>query len=137
LSLVVDFLFLIRRTCDERRFDMPQFLILLRDGGTRSSAPDERQQRMQRYGAWTESLRQAGHLVGANKLRDGEGRVVRRDSSEMVVTDGPFVETKEILGGYYLLTADSYEQAIELTRDCPHYDYGSVEVRQVEDLGRR
>jgi hypothetical protein len=116
---------------------MPQFLILLRDDGTRSPAPDERMQRMQRYGAWTEGLRQGGHLVGANKLRDGEGRVVRRPASEMVVMDGPFVETKEILGGYYLLTADSYEQAVELTRDCPHYDYGSVEVREVEELGRR
>src|SRR5258706_4245241 len=106
---------------------MPQFLILLRDDGTRPTG-EKLQQQMQRYGAWSESLRQGGHLVGANKLRDGEGRVVRRDASEMIVMDGPYVETKEILGGYYLLTADTYEQAIELTRDCPHYDHGSLEV---------
>ncbi len=63
---------------------MPQFLILLRDDGTRPTG-EKLQQQMQRYGAWSESLRQGGHLVGANKLRDGEGRVVRRDASEMIV----------------------------------------------------
>ena len=117
---------------------MPQYLLILRDPGVRDIPPDDLRAMMMRYGTWTDRLRETGRVVGANKLRDGEGRVVRRgDAGDIIVMDGPFVETKEILGGYYLVSADSYEQAIELTRDSPHYDYGSIEVREVEEIQRR
>ena len=57
---------------------------------------------------------------------------VSRDG-QVRVTDGPYSETKEVLGGYYIIEAGSYDQAIELSRDCPQLEYGgTIEVRQVD-----
>ena len=50
-------------------------------------------------------------------------------------TDGPFVESKEIVGGFYLLTARDYDEALQLVADAPHLAFGSIEIRQVEMLG--
>lgn len=116
---------------------MPQFLILLRgQGAYEQLPPEQRRDVKQRYFDWTSRLRETGRFLGANKLTEQAGRVVRKGDTGLVVTDGPFVETKEILGGYYLINADSYEDAIDFTRDCPHYDFGSVEVREVEEMPR-
>ena len=61
----------------------------------------------------------------ASVARDGQVRV----------TDGPYSETKEVLGGYYIIEAGSYDQAIERSRDCPHLEYGgTIEVREVDKI---
>jgi hypothetical protein len=116
---------------------MPQFLLLLRDEGNRDWTPQEMQSVIQRYAAWREKLQAAGRMTAGNKLRDAEGRVLRRNGDAAItVMDGPFVETKEILAGFFAVTADSYEDAVALTHDCPHFDFGSIEVRQVEETRR-
>lgn len=75
-----------------------------------------------------------GRLTGSNKLTDGAGRVLR-GKSPMRVTDGPYTEGKEVLGGYYMFEAESYEHAIELTRDHPQLEFGGiVEVREIQVL---
>ncbi len=72
-------------------------------------------------------------MAGGNKLEDTTGRVLRGgSSSEMRIMDGPFAESKEIIGGYFMVNAESYEDAVELCRDCPHLEYGAVEVRRVD-----
>jgi hypothetical protein len=49
--------------------------------------------------------------------------------------DGPYSETKEVLGGYFVVTAENYDAAVDLTRDCPHLDYcGTIEVREVDEM---
>ena len=116
---------------------MPQYMLLLRDQGKRAWAPDEMQGVIQRYGAWRDKLQAEGRMLGGNKLHDGEGRVLRKNGDAAItVMDGPFAETKEILAGFFLITADSYDDAVALTHDCPHYDFGSIEVRQVEETRR-
>jgi hypothetical protein len=51
------------------------------------------------------------------------------------VTDGPYAETKEIIGGYWIISAENYDEAVELTRDCPSLEFGArMEVREVEPL---
>ena len=57
--------------------------------------------------------------------------VVRKDGG-VAVTDGPYVESREVIGGYYLIEADDYETAAKLVEDCPHLDFGSIEIRRVE-----
>ena len=105
---------------------MPQFVLMLRDDGSfpTDMSPEEMQQMFGRYRAWSQR-------VGAKgvKLRDGEGRVMRKGAA---VTDGPFTEAKEVLGGYLLIEAQNYDDAIRLSQDCPQLDYGSIEVREVE-----
>ena len=61
--------------------------------------------------------------------------VVRRYYGKLTITDGPFSETKEVVGGYWMIDAADYDEAIELSRDCPHIEYGaSLEVREVEQV---
>ena len=95
------------------------------------------QQVIQKYVAWGERLRKAGVLQGGEKLTDEPGRVMRGNGGQVRVTDGPYSETKEVLGGYYIVAADNYDRAVELARDCPHFEYGgTIEVRQIDTVRR-
>ena len=76
---------------------MAQFLVLARDSGESRRemsrmSPEEMQRIMGKYMAWAARLREAGHLQNSNKLRDDEGRVLRRPGGKLAITDGPFVE---------------------------------------------
>jgi hypothetical protein len=98
-------------------------------------SPEQMQKIIEKYMAWGNKLRQAGVVHGSNKLTDEPGKVMRRKDNQVRVTDGPYSETKEVLGGYYLIDAASYDQAIERARDCPHLEYGgTIEVRQVDKM---
>jgi hypothetical protein len=115
---------------------MPKYLLLMHDSpeAFRQLGPEEIQRVVQQYRSWGARLQQAGALVGSNKLTDGDGRLVRRDGGSVRVTDGPYAEAKEVLGGYFLITAASYDEAIAQVQDCPHLDWGTIEIRQVEEL---
>ena len=117
---------------------MAKYLLLLRgDGhGLDNLSPDEIQTLIGRYHAWSESLKKSGNYLASDKLRDHHGRVLRRDGSKVVVMDGPYTETKEILGGYFAIEAANYDEAIELASGCPHFDFGTMEIREVEDMRR-
>ena len=108
---------------------MPQFVVMLRDSGTFPSdiSPEEIQAIIQKYGEWIQSMGGKGQ-----KLRDGEGRIVLREADRVTVTDGPYTESKEILGGYFLVEANSYDDVVSRCQTSPHLDYGSIEIRQVE-----
>ncbi|HKG22813.1 MAG TPA: YciI family protein [Blastocatellia bacterium] len=98
-------------------------------------SPEMIQAVIQKYNAWTEKLRGANRLAGLNKLQPEPGRHLRGHGASQVVTDGPYAETKELIGGYWLITADDYDQAVELSRDCPSLEFGGrIEVREVEEL---
>ena len=67
-----------------------------------------------------------------NRLAGDAGKVIRSTDGKTRTTDGPYSETKEVLGGYYLIEAADYDEAVALTMDHPHLEYGgTVEVRQV------
>ena len=117
---------------------MAQYTLMLRENGTSfvNLSPAEMQAIIARYGAWSASLAAAGKLAGSHKLRDGAGRVMRRNAGKVVVTDGPFAEGKEIIAGLFVIEADSYDEAVAIANGCPHLDFGSVEVREVEVMRR-
>jgi hypothetical protein len=79
-------------------------------------------------------MRSKGKLKGGNKLEDGTARHLTGKIGQVSILDGPFPETKEVIGGYFLLTADSYEEAVELASTCPHLDFGRIEIRKVERM---
>ncbi len=66
------------------------------------------------------------------KLEDGTVRHLSGRPGQVTVVDGPFPETKEVVGGYFLLAADSYDEAVALASTCPHLDFGRIEVRRIE-----
>lgn len=85
--------------------------------------------------AYREFLRRSGHLVAANSLQHSyTATIVRARNDSVSVTDGPFAETKEQLGGYVLIEARDLNEAIRLASNMPAARIGSVEVRPVKDL---
>jgi hypothetical protein len=115
---------------------MAKFLVVARSTGVAyaNRSPQEMQQVLQKYMAWAAGLRDAGRMLHAEKLRGG-GRVVRGSAGKMTVTDGPFAESKEVIGGFWLLEASSYDEVLAFLKDHPHLEAGTLEVRQIEDLG--
>jgi hypothetical protein len=80
--------------------------------------------------AYTEALRQAGAYVAGDALQGREtATTVRVRDDETVITDGPFAETKELLGGYYLIDVPDLDTALGWAAKIPAITYGSVEVR--------
>jgi len=114
---------------------MAKFLVVARSTGEayKDRSPQEMQQIVQKYMAWAAGLRDAGHMLLAEKLRPG-GRVVRGSGPRMIVTDGPFIESKEVLGGFWLIDAESYEEVQGFLKDHPHLDAGTLEVRQIDEI---
>jgi hypothetical protein len=118
---------------------MAKYLALLRGPGVPSTlSPHEIQKVIQKYMSWSDDLRKAGRVLNAEKLRFGEGRVLRGNTGKMAVTDGPYVESKEVVGGFWLIEAGSYDEMLKILSTHPHLEGpGSIEVREIEDTSRR
>jgi hypothetical protein len=96
----------------------------------RKLAPEQMQQQMQKWQAWMNEGFQKGWMVNPGDGLKKEGRVV---NGKRVVTDGPFVEAKEIIGGFTVVQADTIDAAAEIAKGCPVLlTGGKVEVRPLE-----
>lgn len=115
---------------------MPKFLMLARDDrkGWQGISAEEAQRIVQQYVDWSNRMRTSGRLAGSNKLTDGDGRVLAANGSHLEVKDGPYSETKEVVGGYWLVEAADYDEAVALAKDSPHLRFGSLEIRAVEEM---
>ena len=107
---------------------------LLIYGEERDAPEDERRETLERYFALNRDLRAAGKLLGGEELQPvGSATTVRVRDGDTIVGDGPFAETKEVLGGFYLVEAESLDEAIEWAARIPGAGTGTVEVRPVVD----
>lgn len=107
---------------------MNEFVFLYR-GAVRPSSPKEAEQTMQKWMTWLQDLGAKGHLKDRGQPLDPAGKVVGRQKT---VTDGPFAEAKDLIGGYSLITAKDLSEAAELSKGCPIFERdGFVEVRPV------
>ena len=117
---------------------MPRFMLLLHESTTGAAdlAPDEIQAIIARYSAWADELQEKGQHAGSDKLADdGGGRHLVGSGDALAVTDGPFAEAKEVIGGYFAVHAADYDEACRIASSCPHLEYGGrIEVRQIEEL---
>jgi hypothetical protein len=108
---------------------MTEYLFLYR-GGMRANSPQDAQQVMQKWMSWFAELDRTGHLKDRGQPLDGAGKVVA--GKQKTVTDGPFAETKDLVGGFSLIEAADLSAAAELSKGCPIFDGGgSVEVRPI------
>jgi hypothetical protein len=112
-----------------------QYMLLIY--GDPSAAPDyespEGQAEFQQWIRYTQELGEAGALVKGDPLEPAEtATTVRGAGGEIVHTDGPFAETKEVLGGYYLIDVPDLDAALAWAAKMPNISYGAVEVRPVQ-----
>ena len=117
-----------------------QYAVLIYDEGsadpsTVNDDPAEWERTMGEYNAYTAMLRDKGAYKAGEALEPvTTATTIRVRDGETVMTDGPFAETKEALGGFYLIEASDLDAAIQLAAACPGARYGSIEVRPVVDL---
>lgn len=114
-----------------------RFMMLMIPGGYASAAPDampspEAMQAMMKY---NEELKKSGVLLALDGLHPpSSGARVSFKGGKPAVTDGPFSEIKEVLGGYWMLDVRSREEAVEWARRCPASEDDVIEIRQVHEM---
>ncbi|MBC5801922.1 MAG: hypothetical protein GIX03_02680 [Candidatus Eremiobacteraeota bacterium] len=109
---------------------MSEFVYLYRGGDGPSDSPEQGEQQMQKWVAWMQQLGEKGHMKDRGQPLERTGKVVR--GKDKTITDGPYAETKDLVGGYTLIEAKDLSQAAELSKGCPIFEYGGiVEVRPV------
>jgi hypothetical protein len=113
--------------------DMGHYMLILhRDRDRPALSPAEMAEVVQRYTAWGDALRQKGKLVSSEKLMPG-GFCVRRQEGALLVTDGPYAEAKDVIGGYYVFQAQDDVEALSIAKQSPHlWSTNWVELRSVD-----
>jgi hypothetical protein len=114
---------------------MEKFIYLFRGGENHAynaAESEKAQKNMQAWMGWMQSLQQKGVLAGGEPLQP-TGKHVQ--GSKKVVTDGPYAEAKEMVGGYLIVQAKDIHEAVELSKGCPIFEEeGNVEIRQIQKM---
>jgi hypothetical protein len=111
---------------------MQYMLLIYNSGDGQDLSPEQQQEIGGAYFAFTEELQAAGKMVAGDALQPtSTATSVRVRDGETLTTDGPFAETKEVLGGYYLIDVESLDEALAWAAKIPGAAYGTIEVRPV------
>jgi hypothetical protein len=114
-----------------------QYMLLIHDDPTAWSGMSEEQVNavMGEYFAYSQAIRDEGIFVEGNPLQGREAaHTVRMREGKRLVSDGPFAETKEIVGGYYVVDCESVEQALDAAARIPSARFGAIEVRPIAQM---
>ena len=108
---------------------MSQFMLLLYDEPSiwKTLSPEEAQKTMERYMAWAKQP----YNKLSKRLAPDLGKVLRTKDGAKRATDGPYSETKEVCGGFYMIEAADYDEAVKISLTHPHLDFGTIEVRKL------
>lgn len=111
---------------------MEKFMLIFQGGmgaESKQPTPAEMQAEMAKWMAWIDRLAKDGKYVSGEPLLPGGKLVSGKDKKVM---DGPYTEGKELVGGFFIINAADINEAVEISKDCPDFEYGgSVQVRQV------
>jgi hypothetical protein len=108
---------------------MEKYMFLFRGGDVSNLSPQQQEAQMQLWLAWVEKLTKSGRYLSGEPLLPG-GKTI--SGSKRTVTDGPFTESKEVVGGFFIVNAKDYNEAVEMAKEAPDFSIGgSVEVREV------
>jgi hypothetical protein len=115
---------------------MPKFMLIAggADVDKRSGNPTLAPIMLERYMAWIQGLRESGRYLSSHKLYDQTGRRLTVRGGEVI--DGPFIESKDAVGGVFVIEAASLDEAADVARGCPnlHLQNGYMEVRMIEEV---
>ncbi len=110
---------------------MAQFMLLLHENPADfdNVSAGEIQAIIKEYGDWRIQVAAVGH-----KLKDEGGRHLQLHNEQLRVVDGPYAEAKEVMGGYFIVQAANYDEAVKVAQSCPHLKYGGrIELREIEE----
>ncbi len=113
---------------------MQKYMYLFRggDAARAASSPEEMQKHLTKWGAWFKVLADKGQFVGGEPL-EVTGKVL--SGSRKALSDGPFAEAKDLVGGYAIVSATSMDEAVQIARGCPIFEHdGILEVRPVREM---
>ncbi len=114
---------------------MKEYLLLFRGGDSQLAlqSPETQQAHMQKWMEWMGNLQKKDQFVGAQPLNQTGKQI---SGTKKIVTDGPFMEGKEIVGGYLICKANTYDEAVVIANGCPilEFDDGKVEIREIQEL---
>ena len=110
---------------------MNQFLVIVKGSDHSTVTPEAMQARMQLFGEWVQKVLDGRYVSGA-PLEDYDARLLK--SKTEVLTDGPFLESKEMISGYFIINANDIDEATELTRQCPLLSQFQLEVRRQKPM---
>ena len=110
---------------------MNQFLIIVRGSDHSTVSPEAMQARMQLFGEWVQKVLDGRYVSGA-PLEDYDARLLK--SKTEVLTDGPFLESKEMISGYFIINANDIDEATDLTSKCPLLGQFQLEVRRLKPM---
>ncbi|MCG8435072.1 MAG: YciI family protein [Gammaproteobacteria bacterium] len=116
---------------------MAKFMLLLHETPMDFDgiSPEEIQKIIGEYSAWSENLAAKNQLVGGHKLKDEGGRHLSQADGKLRIVDGPYSEAKEVLGGFFIIEAADYNEAVKISEDCPHLKFGGrIELREVDPI---
>ena len=118
---------------------MAQYMLLLHQvPNYNMELPREKMLEMtKRYMSWAESLGAKGKLAGGEKLTAGGVRLVKVKDGKPVVSDGPYAELKDVVGGYFVIEAKDQAEAEAIAKDCPHMAISAanwIEIRPIESM---
>lgn len=114
-----------------------RYLLLIygNENPTPAPTPEEMNAEMNAYNAYTQEISERGIMVGGEALQPTTtATTVRVRAGKVLTTDGPFAETKEQLGGFYLVKCNNLDEAIEWAAKIPGSQYGSIEIRPVMEF---
>lgn len=108
---------------------MEKFMLIFHGGMHADQSPEQMQAQMGKWMAWIEKLNKVGKYIAGEPLLPG-GKLIT--GKKKTVTDGPYTEGKEVVGGFFLINAKDLDEAVKICDDYPDYEYGgSIQVRQV------
>jgi hypothetical protein len=113
---------------------MKDYLLLFRGGlDFTKASPEQLEQVMTNWRNWIDELSKKGIYGGGERLARNDAAVVRGNAKQVI--DGPYVESKEIVGGYINIKADNLQQVIEISKGCPIFNFdGNIEIREVAKM---
>jgi hypothetical protein len=116
---------------------MPKFMLLLHRSPEEpvDQTPDDMRATIEKLRRWLAEMHSTGRYVVSDKLMEEGGKVVTRRDGRVTVTDGPYSESKEVIGGYFTIRASDYDEAVAIVRDCPFLEHGTIVVRQTDPTG--
>jgi hypothetical protein len=110
---------------------MNQFLILVRGSDHATASPEVMQARLNKFGEWVEKTL-AGRYVSGAPLQEGPAQLLKGKTE--VFTDGPFMDSKEMISGYMVIKSENIEEATRLAKECPLLGEFQLEVRQIKEM---